>query len=224
MTKAPIAGQVKTRLCPPLREREAAELHECFLLDTLENCRWLDGVRLVVAYSPDVAEAYFARVAGDGWELIPQEGQTLGARMLRCLEALCAPDSATVMVGTDSPTLPLESIRSAFEVLECGDADLVLGPSTDGGYCLIGMTEPHPRLFDGIDWSTDRVLRQTLDRAADMGLLCRLLPEWYDIDLPADLARLKSELATSPESRVGAPHTAEWLGRMADRARTDMEG
>src|SRR5438552_13062115 len=102
-----------------------------------------------------------------------------------------------MLIGSDNPTLSTEPIHSASAALRDGH-DLAIGPSADGGYYLIGMRQPHLGVFDRIDWSTSRVYAQTLDRAGRLGLQVRPVAEWYDIDEPTDLDRLRRDLALSP--------------------------
>jgi len=208
MAKEPLAGRVKTRLCPPYSSEEAAQLYQCFLLDTFELAARLQGVTATVAYFPSEAEKTFKSMVPSTFELTPQRGNNLGERLSNAFEQLFSLGyEQVVAIGADSPTLPLVYMRRSFELLP--RADLVLGPSTDGGYYLIGMKAPHRDLFVGVTMGTDKVLLQTLERASQAKLRVSLLPPWYDIDAADDLKRLAAELRVVPDDV--AVHTRTFL-------------
>jgi rSAM/selenodomain-associated transferase 1 len=190
--KAPVPGQVKTRLCPPLTADEAATIHGTFVLDTLERTKAavmklkLHADRYL-ACAPSSTLAFF-RILEErqAVSLIEQEGEDLGARMNRACETLFQRGHQQVLiVGTDVPSLPLDYYRQALDQLE--RHDVVVGPALDGGYYMIGLKKLLPALFQDIPWSTDRVLTMTREKAVDMGLQVALLPEWRDIDTIEDL-------------------------------------
>ncbi len=193
--KAPVPGQVKTRLCPPLTPDEAATLHGSFVLDTLERTktavgRWKLPLRRYLACAPSSTLVFF-RIMEErqGVILIDQEGADLGARMSRAFDRLFGAGCRTVLlVGTDVPSLPLDHYRQALLALETHDC--VLGPAVDGGYYLIGLTAPAPGLFEQIPWSTADVLRLTRANADRLGLRTALLPPWRDVDTIDDLQAL----------------------------------
>ena len=206
MAKAPKAGHVKTRLCPPLAPREAAALARGFLRDRIAQVRGLRGAQPVIAYTPD--REPFARLAPDV-PLVPQRGGDLGERMRALLAGLLAAGHrAAIAVGTDTPTLPAAVLQHAVDLIASGDVDLVLGPAEDGGYYLIGVRADHPSLFEDVPWSTPDVLEITRRRAVAAGLRCALLPAWFDVDTPDDLARLRAALADDPRA---APATRRFL-------------
>jgi hypothetical protein len=201
MAKAPVPGRVKTRLCPPLTEEQAASLAHGFLLDALARARTLAAAALYLAYSPPDAEAIFQEIAGEGITCLPQEGDDLGQRMDRLSRRLLAAGHpAVAIIGTDTPTLPVSILADALDRLAGGHADLVLGPSEDGGYYLIGMRRPLPGIFADIAWGGPTVLADTRERAAGLGLKVSLLQSWFDVDTPEDLARLRDALRAEPES------------------------
>ena len=202
--KAPIPGQVKTRLCPPLSLSEAASLYEAMLLDILEQHASFRGADRVLWYSPPEAASWFEPAAAQGYRLRPQQGSDLAARM-RTLFRVHAREGygRIVLRGTDSPTLPLERVSSAFEALE--RVDLVLCPDRDGGYNLIGLRRPIDALFD-LELSTASVLERTLARASESGLCVEILPPHHDVDTAADLAEMRGGL-----SEELTPHTLCWL-------------
>jgi uncharacterized protein len=193
--KAPIPGQVKTRLCPPLTPDEAATLHGSFVLDTLERTK-LAVAKLklpfdrYLACAPSSSLVFFQIMEErQGVTLIEQGGDDLGARMSRTCDTLFARGYRRVMiVGTDVPSLPLDYYQRALDLLDTHD--LVLGPALDGGYYLIGMTRTMPDLFTGIPWSTDRVLALTREKAASLSAATALLPAWRDVDTIEDVRAL----------------------------------
>jgi rSAM/selenodomain-associated transferase 1 len=194
MAKAPRAGTVKTRLCPPLSPTDTAALYRCFLLDTLEETRSVADVTTAVAYTPADARASFEATC-PGIVLVPQRGEDLGARLSSAFEELFGLGfGAVIAIGADTPTLPGAYLRSALHLIENPGVDLVLGPSEDGGYYLIGLRALYRQLFEDIPWSTDRVLAETLRRAKHARLAAACLPMWWDIDTSDDLNRLEAEL------------------------------
>jgi len=214
MAKAPVPGTVKTRLCPPYTFEEAAELYNCFLLDTFDLVRQLREVIVVVAYYPPGAEGVFKSIASTAFQLLPQKGNDLAERLKGAFEQLFSLGyEQVVAIGADSPTLPPAYITRSFELL--ARADLILGPSVDGGYYLIGMRAPHPELFQEVAMGTERVLSQTLERACRTNLRVSLLPPWYDVDTQNDLERLRAELSTAPQV---AMHTRAFLQQTSPKA------
>lgn len=192
MAKAPEPGAVKTRLCPPLSPREAAALAACFLLDRVEQLQALEGIEPVVAFTPPDREAVLRALVADGIRLLPQVGPDLGARLERLLgDLLAAGCIGALALDADSPTLPTAYLAEAVGLVRAGDADVVLGPCDDGGYYLVGLRRPAPVLFAAMPWSTPALLAETVTRAARAGLRVRLLPGWFDVDRPEDLARLR---------------------------------
>lgn len=193
--KAPVPGQVKTRLCPPLTPDEAATLHGSFVLDTLERSK-LAATKLklpidrYLACAPSSTLVFFQIMEErHSVKLLDQVGDDLGARMQQAFETLFAKSYQRVLiVGTDVPSLPLEHYKQALALLETNH--LVLGPALDGGYYLIGLKRAAPELFANMPWSTDRVLAATQEKAAQLGLSTALLPPWRDIDTIDDLQAL----------------------------------
>jgi rSAM/selenodomain-associated transferase 1 len=184
--KEPVAGTVKTRLAAQTSPAFAAAVAEAFLADTLARMQPLP-VRKMIVYAP--ADADF-RARAAGYELEPQAEGDLGARLSHFFESrFAAGDGPIVVIGTDSPTLPVEFVTQAFEMLR--SADVVLGPATDGGYYLIGLRRHQPELFRGIAWSVPTVLADTVKRVR--GELA-LLPPWYDVDTLDDWRMLCGHL------------------------------
>lgn len=211
IAKRPASGQTKTRLSPPLLPDQASDLYECFLRDTLEVARAVPGVSRLVHYAPDEAADYFGWLAPD-FGLRPQVGEGLGPRLDQVLTR-CLEDGfeRAVIMDSDSPTLPAVYVERAFAELDTADA--VLGPCEDGGYYLIGLKRPQPRLLREVQMSTPYVLRDTLELARQDGLRVALLPAWYDVDSAPELERLRADLAA--RANGAAPHTRAFLSRLA---------
>jgi rSAM/selenodomain-associated transferase 1 len=200
MAKSPRAGEVKTRLTPPLSPPDAAELYRCFLLDKIAQVRALAGAQAAIAYTPAEDRSVFQALA-PGFLLLPQRGPDLGARLADSLGQLLAlGHAAAFAIDSDTPTLPTAYLARALDLIATPETDLVLGPSEDGGYYLIGLRTPHRELFDDMPWSTSQVVPETLRRAAAKGLTVASLPSWFDIDTPEDLERLRASLGSSPEN------------------------
>ena len=227
--KAPVPGQVKTRLSPALTEDEAATLHGSFVLDTLERTKAAVGkfklpVDRFLACAPSSSHVFFRIMeARHGVTLLDQEGEDLGGRMHHAFDCLFSRGYQRVcLVGTDVPSLPLTHYRDAVESLP--RHDLVIGPARDGGYYLIGLTQPRADLFTGIPWSTDRVMALTQQKAAAAGLRTALLPAWSDLDTLDDLQALIDESAADKkrpkQERVFSMRTAGTLELLATRIRT----
>ena len=208
VAKRPAAGQTKTRLTPPLSPEMAAALYECFLRDTLDLARGLPGVQPGLAYLPAGDEAYFQGLAPD-FERIVQAGNDLGERLDHATSHFLGRGYRYVVVmDSDSPTLPRDYLAQAFQALETG-WDVVLGPCEDGGYYLIGFTQPQPRLLREVQMSTPYVTQQTLALAEEQGLGAYLLPTWYDVDDGGSLARLAAELDSEQDELTR--HTRKFL-------------
>ena len=187
--KLPAPGAVKTRLGGP--PQRGAEVARAFLLDVLERTGSIDAERIVV-FAPADAREEMARLVGPGIALVPQSSGDLGERLGRFIgDRLDAGAGRVVVIGTDSPTLPAALIARAFE--ELAHADLVLGPATDGGYYLVGCRRRLP-IFDGIAWSRDTVLAETVARLTDPRWSLALLPPWYDVDTPEGWAMLRGHI------------------------------
>src|SRR6201997_2662733 len=231
MTKVPQAGRVKTRLAPPLTPEEAAELNKCFLRDTAAaissacsgclqpptaaNVSLHPGAESaplqcgsVAVYTPIGAESAYSDILPADFSLLPQRGDKFGERLFFAVEDLfkCGFDSVC-LIDSDSPTVPAQNFAEAVELLSTREDRVVLGPSDDGGYYLIGVKKPHRHLFEQVDWSTERVLNQTMQRAADIGIDIKLLPRGYDVDDGEGLRRLCDELLAENARDCMAPNT-----------------
>jgi rSAM/selenodomain-associated transferase 1 len=215
MAKAPRPGKVKTRLSPPLTPEQASELNICFIRDTTENIQHVTQTSNssgLVAYTPVGDEAAFDGLLPSGFQLLPQRGEGFGERLLFvCEDLFAAGFGAVCLIDSDSPTMPQHALLQAVESLSLEGDRMVLGGSDDGGYYLLGLKRLHSRLFEQIDWSTERVFNQTLERAKEIGLQANLLPAWYDVDDAATLERLQQELAGPQAAGYDARHTRLFL-------------
>jgi rSAM/selenodomain-associated transferase 1 len=223
MTKAPQSGRVKTRLTPPLSPEEAAALNSCFLRDTAAAiAQTTSGMSAqgVAVYTPVGAEAAYVGILPEEFVLVPQRGDAFGERLSAATEDLLRLGfDSLCLIDSDSPTVPEKAFAQAVDFLARDEDSVVLGPSDDGGYYLIGLKKLHQRLFDAIDWSTDRVLEQTIDAAREMALPVHLLPTWYDVDDRATLSRLCQEFFGSngsASSGFAAPATRGFLSKLLE--------
>lgn len=208
--KWPRPGCVKTRLATTLGSQFATRVAEAFLRDSLVR---LDGIanRQVVVVAPDDDLDLFRELTQGRWELEPQGQGSLGERLQRFFSrSFARNDCVTVAVGVDSPTLPLEYLRRAFDLLQTHD--VVLGPAADGGYYLVGLSQDRSEIFQGITWGGPAVLRQTVGQLGDARLA--ILPVWYDVDTPDDWRMLQGHLLALRCARVAidCPHTAALAG------------
>lgn len=210
--KVPLAGHVKTRLTPDLGDDEAAQLYEAFLLDALDVYRRLDhDVRLYVA--PGAGDLN-ASLVPPGVAVFRQRGMGLGDRMGRAfLETFAAGYERVGIVGTDHPTLPPTFIQLAFDALS-KPRSVAIGPAEDGGYYLLAMNDFVAQIFREMSYSHSGVFAATLERIAASGADAIVLPEWYDVDTPDQLRRLRADLAAADGL---APRTKRQVERLANR-------
>jgi uncharacterized protein len=182
--KEPRPGEVKTRLAQETSPQLASEVAQACLEDTLLRLVAVPARRLLV-YAPRSAQHFFASLAADRFELRPQGDGDLGQRMEAFFrQCLADENSRVVVVGADSPTMPVGFVIQAFDLLETND--VVLGPAMDGGYYLLGCARRVPPIFSGIAWGGADVLAQTVQRLSDPAWRVALLPPWYDVDTLAD--------------------------------------
>ena len=190
--KAPVPGQVKTRLAGALSLESAAALYEAMLLDILDQHAAERDCARALWFAPAEARAWFQAFEPAGWRILPQAGADLAARMATLFRVHADEGfDRIVLRGTDSPTLPVARVAEAFTALE--RAELVLCPDRDGGYNLIGLRGACDPLF-ALELSHAGVLSQTLANARSLGLRAELLPAHYDVDTHEDLVRLVPEL------------------------------
>lgn len=192
--KQPVAGQCKTRMAAVIGGDSAARVAEAFLRDTAARFDRTGGARCL-AYTPPTAEARrsFEGLGGGRYELWPQPEGDLGLRLAAFFEEGLARSDRVVVIGADSPSLPIEYVERAFALLH--DVDCVLGPAADGGFYLMGLRRGNDRLWGGIEWSTPRVLGQIVERIIEARFSLSMLPVWYDVDTWDDLQLLDGHLA-----------------------------
>ena len=213
MAKAPIAGAVKTRLMPFLSAEEAAELAQALLLDQLDHLCSLGAADLYLAFAPPDGGALMAQFVPAPFALFPQTGGDLGARMEQIFESLFAADyRKIILIGSDLALVPLTYFNQAFAYLDCPQQRVVLGPSQDGGYYLVGLNQRTPSMFENMSWSHDRVLAQSVAKLAALGVPSLQLPSWFDIDTPDDLRSFALRSKTSPVS--AGKNTSRLLRRL----------
>jgi len=208
MAKAPRPGTVKTRLAPGLSLQAVAAFYRCLLDDTMALAHSLRSVKVaIMCPASDVEE--LAHLAGGSTSVVAQQGEGLAAGLTSVFAHFAAPGGHHVIAfNSDSPHLPVSVLASAFETLNAHD--LVVGPTHDGGYYLVGSKAPHASLFHADGMGTDSALDGLLARAQKLHLSVGFTDSFYDIDEEGDLTRLAGELRLAPER---APRTAAWLKR-----------
>ncbi len=197
MAKASAPGRTKTRLVPPLTFDEAAALNTVFLKDIADNVLRAgkhESIAGYAAFAPKGSEAFFHRTLPPSIGLIDAALPNFGDCLRHTIEELFAREHRTaVVLNSDSPTLPTGILVETARLLAMPGERMVLGPSSDGGYYLLGLKTIHRRLFEDIAWSTEAVAAQTLERAREIKLDVHALPTWYDVDDVECLRRLYDE-------------------------------
>ena len=210
----PVVGQVKTRLNPFLDPQTIFDLYLCFLADSIDTLCLVESADRFVGIKPSNLSGYFDRLDPScAISVFVQEGQDLGERMQNAFASRFAEGyGKVVIIGADSPSLPTKYIHQAF----ASNRDVVLGPSVDGGYYLIGMCGNVVDLFEGVTWGGNTVLEQTRERLEGSGASLELLPTWYDVDRPEDLKFLKTHLELMAAASHGeGKSTREFLGQIS---------
>lgn len=189
MVRVPAAGRVKTRMAAALSPEAACELYRAFLGDLFERLESA-RVRPTIFHDGEPGES-MAALLPRPWPLVPQPEGDLGTRMVAAFQHLLAgPASRAVLIGSDSPDLPLIHLRHAFQRLK--HRDVVIGPAMDGGYYLIGLRSAAPGLFENISWGEPGVFAQTIAAVRSAGLSLSVLPPWYDVDDAQSLEMLRA--------------------------------
>ncbi len=197
--KTPAPGKSKTRLCPPLCVDECAAISACFITDLGRTIAGLGhpAARPYAVYTPAGSEPKLLGLL-PGFGLSLQGEGDLGARLQKGIDDLLAAGHAgAILINSDSPTLPPAVLNAAVEAVLGGDR-MVIAPAFDGGYTLIGLSRMHPRLFEDMPWSTERVFDLTMQRAREIQLDTVVLPMWYDIDDAESYALLEAEMQGQP--------------------------
>jgi rSAM/selenodomain-associated transferase 1 len=186
LSKAPVAGQVKTRLVPLLGREGAARLYRTLLEHTLDKLCTADLCPVELCCAPDSRHDFFATCRTRYPLVLTEQGQgDLGRRMSMAVAAALAQAESVVLVGADCPSMTGDDVDTAFQRLGAGD-DVVLGPAEDGGYYLVGMKRHHAQLFAAVPWGSAGVMGRTLQRIGALGLASSLLSTRADLDTPAD--------------------------------------
>ena len=211
MAKAPRPGEVKTRLAPSLSPTAVTTFYCCLLEDTLALARSLSDVEVAIM-CPESDLTELAQLAGNEASVVAQKGEGLAAGLTSVFAHFAqdhqrgAHQRRTIAFNSDSPHLPRAVLEDAFEMLAMHD--VVVGPTHDGGYYLVGAKASHPTLFAGDGMGTSSALERLLTRAQGLQLSVSLAESFYDIDVADDLTRLAEELRLAP---ARAPRTAAWL-------------
>ncbi len=228
MAKSSVPGLTKTRLVPPLTYDEAAAFNTAFLRDVAANigaAAQAADITGYMAFGPPGSENFFKDNLGPEIGLIEVWLPDFGDCLFTAIDRMLAWHGAAVVLNSDSPTLPTAILVETARVLAQPGDRAVIGPSTDGGYYLLGIKKRHRGLFEGISWSTEHVARQTLRRAEELGIGVHVLPPWYDVDDRDSLKLLRAELFdglsfSASHDRHGALHSARLFGRLLDE--TDL--
>jgi len=224
--KPALPGEVKTRLCPPLTAQEAATLYAAFLGD-LATMLQSDPAWEWIVFTPDPERQDATWPIGAPRPLAwrRQMDGDLGDRMSRALEELLVEErSAAILLGSDHPTVTRTMIAEAFRALE--NAEVVLGPSVDGGLYLVGWSRLHPEIFTDVPWSTERVLETVIARVKEHRVPTAFLTPWYDVDNKTDIAFLRAHLRALELERgadAPCPRTRAVLGSWPERSIKDPE-
>lgn len=205
MAKAPRLGSVKTRLAQTLPSEPVTELYRCMLQDTITLARSLAHVKTVIMCPASDVQG-LVDVVRDAVEVVPQNGGGLAAGLTSVFARFATGANRVVAFNSDTPHLPATILENAFEAL--ASHDVMVGPTEDGGYYLVGCKAVHPGLFDGDSMGTTSALDALLARARRLQLSAGFTLPFYDIDIASDLSRLAAELESAPDR---APQTAVWL-------------
>ena len=220
MTKAPEPGHVKTRLSPPLTSEEAADLNRQFLRDiglSIDEASKMTRGRGVAIYTPVGKESVYDKIFSESFRFVAQRGNDFGERLRFAGEDILEIGfNSFCLINSDSPMVPASSFARAAELLRNEGDSVVLGPSEDGGYYLIGLKRMQARLFQDIEWSTEKVFDQTLRRATELGLSVEVLPVGLDVDDSATLKTLCERLLGDERGNV-APHTKKFISEIIAR-------
>lgn len=218
--KAPVKGQVKSRLAAAIGEEAALEVYENFILDSIETAK-RSGFPYRICYYPFADRAALSGLIGRELSFMPQEGHDLGARMENAFRRTFAEGfTSALLIGSDIPDLPSAAVQNAFESLKKND--VVIGPAADGGYYLIGFNNNSflPRIFQGIAWGTNTVFQRTLDILMGASFRVHSAPEWKDVDTINDLRALYER---SRDTAFGKSRTMTYLVRHREQLFSKIE-
>ncbi len=202
-SKAPVPGQVKTRLTPALGKSAAANLHGYMLEETVKLAQQSQLSSIDLYCAPDTQHDFFKYLQQEySINLKTQTGVNLGERMFNALSSTLQNHHSAVLIGTDCPAMDNDYLQQAFKLLEENKTDIVIGPVEDGGYALIGAKKINPQLFENIDWSTEQVFTQTLQKINQLNWKYHKLNTLWDIDTPVDLQRLPEDYIKNIPERI----------------------
>jgi hypothetical protein len=223
MARAPLPGRCKAGLLAAHGAEWVAGLYAAMLRDTLDGLQSVTADDYLVFVAPvepapgeETGDEVLTKLAFDvlarhvpaPWELVAQEGDDHGARIEHALAAMFARGASyALLAGSDAPSFPTEPLAEALAD-DTLASDVLLGPSEDGGYYVLGMSRVEPRLVRDMPWSTPAMVDTTRLRCRELGLTIRELPKWYDVDHPSDVMKLLDEVRKHPER---APRTAQFL-------------
>ncbi len=198
MSRAPIPGQTKTRLETHLQPEKCARLHKAFLRDISQMLVQLaanrEQLNLYLTYTPLGTAEMFRELISEKFTFLPQRGADLGSKMYNALKKVSEENEQQLIIGSDLPTLQPAVIEEAVEKLQT--SEVVLGPSQDGGYYLLGTKQPRSFLFSDIVWGQNDVLRATIEAVKEHKLTYQTVASWADIDVYPELLALAEQLAT----------------------------
>ena len=215
--RTPDSEGVKTRLVESLPKENVARLYEAFVQDTLEKLDALSCDVKVISYLGESPSRDFFHSKIGEVKFLPQQGATLGERLKNYFVWSFSEGAAkSIVIGSDSPTLPMAYLREAFVLLDL--YEVVIGPSLDGGYYLLGMRKFHPELFDNIPWGDEEVFQKTILQNRHLEGRIGLLGPWYDVDTPEALSLLKEHLEEMSRN------AEEELPRRTYRVLSELEG
>ena len=212
MAKVPSAGNVKTRLQPFLSPDECAALSKAFLQDAVNKAKTVCE-NVILAYSPPAEINALKNILPSQNTFIEQTGRDLGEKMFNAFKFVFEQKTdAVVMIGTDSPTFPIDYIEQAFEFLET-NSDVVLGKTEDGGFYLIGLRKLPERIFENVAWSSPETFEQIFENIHRLKLHLREVPSWYDVDEREDFEKLQAEILHNKNAQRRAPETYSIIKR-----------
>ena len=206
MAKAPKTGRVKTRLTESLPSTAVLALYRCLLDDTLSLAKSLAGVDVAVM-CPAADQEEMEGLAGNAVQVVAQKGEGLAAGLTSVFRQFTSDGQHVLAFNSDSPHLAPSVLRDAFKIL--AEHDVVVGPTHDGGYYLVGAKASYPSLFESDGMGTESALERLLIHTKELGLSTGFTEQFYDIDVANDLILLAQELRQNPEK---APRTARWFG------------
>lgn len=219
-TRVPIAGQTKTRLMPVFTGEECADLHTCFLQDIFEKAKQVEA-DLFVFYTPVDQEEKLKNILSEGAAYFPQHGIDLGEKMRNAIQfTLRQGYEKSVLIGSDCPQIEVKSLEDSFETLN--DHDIVIHPTTDGGYYLIGMKKDYKSIWKMKRYGTNTVIRDTLLHMEKEKLKISVGKIYYDIDEPKDLKCLYEDLKTN--AITNCPRTEQYLNQNLQRTLESIDG